>query len=250
MPLMKETQVDQIAHEAIVLDLGDLRKQAESLMRQAHDEASRVLDEAHAQAKQLIDEAHGIGHAAGLEAGRAEGLEQGRAEGHAQALADMQQQLGQMEQGWTTALSQLEAQRREMMLDARHDVLTLALAIAEKIVKRVPQVDPSVIEDQLLAAIEQVARPSDLAISVNPAEAPLVTEALPRIIEQCQQAQHVELTTRDDIEPGGCAISYGRGRVDATLSTQLDRIVDALLPTGGSDTAEPTDPQDTPETDA
>jgi len=248
MPLMKETQVDQIAHEAIVLDLGDLRKQAEQLMRQAHEQAQRVLDAANTEAKRLTDEAHGIGHAAGLEAGRAEGIEQGRAEGYAEALAAMREQLSQVERNWTATLDQLDSQRREMMLDARHDVLELALAIAERVVKRVPAVDPSIIEDQLVAAIEQVARPSDLTISINPQDADLVREALPRIVEQCEQAQHVNVIERDDISRGGCAISYGRGRIDATLDTQLQRIVETLLPTT-ADAPDQTD-RDVPETDA
>ncbi len=230
MPLLKHTQIDQIAHDAIVLDLGDLRKQAERLKAAAQAQADRIIAQAQAQAQRLTGEAHGIGHAAGFEAGKAQGLEQGRAEGKAEALAAMQEQLEQLHHAWAATLDELDARQKQMRLDARHDLIALALAIAEKVTKRIPQVQPECVVDQLGAAIEQIAHPSDLTVTIHPDDRSLVEEALPALCAKFDNAQHVRLADSADIAPGGCVLRYGRGRIDATLQTQLDRIVHTLLP--------------------
>lgn len=230
MPLMKETKLGSMSHDAIVLDLGDLRRQADELMARARREADAIIREAQAKAQQLIDEAQGIGHAQGLEAGTAQGLEQGRAAGHAQALESMKQQLEKLQQAWSGAAEQVESQRRQHRLDARQDVLELALVIAKKVVKRMPEVQPGLVMDELAAVIEHIARPGDLTVRIHPTDRALVQEALPVLAAQFDQMQHVKLVDDPAISPGGCIVNYGRGQIDATLEMQIERIVTTLLP--------------------
>jgi len=71
MALIKAAQTGDLQREAIVLDLGDLRRQAADLRAAAEATAERIVDEARRQAKALTDGAAERGHAEGLERGKA-----------------------------------------------------------------------------------------------------------------------------------------------------------------------------------
>lgn len=230
MPLIKENKAATIKHDAIVLDLGDLRRQGEALRQAARDEADRILAAARDEATRLTSEAEQVGRQQGFEAGHAEGLEQGREEGRAEALAQRSEQLEQLQGAWVNAGQQWDEQRRGMVLDARQSLLSLALSVAEKIVKRVPQVDPSIVVDQISEAIEYVVRPGDVSVRIHPEDRSLVEQALPQFVQTCTVAEHINLIEDASISRGGCVVASQRGRIDATLDTQLGRIVDALLP--------------------
>ncbi len=250
MPLIKDNNAQRMQHEAVVLDLGDLQAVGERMKAEAKAEAARIIAEAQAEAQRLSDGAAERGHAEGFEQGKAAGFTQGRAEGHAQALAEAQEQLATLQQAWVNAAQQWDADRRQMLLDARQSLLALALDVAGKVVHRVPRVDPSVVVDQVAAAVEHMARPADATIRVHPDDRALVAEALPQLVEQCNKLEHAHLADDETLTPGGCVVTYGNGAIDATLETQLKRIVETLLPVDATPSPEPRDPEpDNPKPD-
>jgi len=250
MPLLKHNDTSRIDHEAVVLDLGDLRRQGETMKQRAREEAQRILDDARAEAARLTSDAQQIGQQQGFEAGHAQGIEQGRQEGHAAALEQSNEQLAKLQEAWVNAGQQWDAERRNMVLDARQSLLELAIRIAEKVTKRVPSVDPSVVADQVAAAIEHVVRPGDVSIRIHPEDRSLVDQALPDLVQSCASAEHVKLIDDAAIERGGCIVATQRGRIDATLDTQLNRLIEALLPGRAEPTGEAdSSPSEAPRTD-
>jgi flagellar assembly protein FliH len=241
MPLVKEQNADLVQHEAIVLDLGDLRKQAEQIRDRARRQAGQILVEARQEAERLTAEARESGRQEGLEAGRAQGEQAGREAGHAQALQQSAEDLSKLQQGWTAALERFDAERSQMMLEARQSMLELAIALAGKIVKRVPEVDPTVVHDQLAAAIEQMARPADVTVHIHPDDRPVVEQAMPELTARFGDLQHVTWSTDASIDRGGCRITYGKACIDATLDRQLQRITESLLPATTAAAAEAAD---------
>ncbi len=235
MPLLKDNNAQRIHHEAVVLDLGDLRKAAEQLRAEAQAEADRIIAEARTEAQQITVAASEQGHAEGLAKGTEQGLREGRAAGHAEALQQSGEQLAQIQQAWVAAAQQWDSERRQMVLDAKQSLLELALHLAQKIVHRLPQTDPSLVVDQVAATVEHIAHPADATIHIHPADRALVDEALPELIETVATLQHAHLHDNADITPGGCIVTYGRGAIDAQIETQLNRIVETLLP-GATDT--------------
>lgn len=230
MALIKGAASGSMTHDVIVLDLGDLRKQADELLSRARASAQHIIVEAKAEAAQLRSGADKQGHAEGHETGHAEGLEVGRAQGHAQAMAEAKEQLDRLQQSWTAAIESWEADRREMMIDARQSLLELALAVAKKVVHRTPHVKPDAVVDQIHAAIDYVVRPGDITIRIHPDDRAFVAEALPAIVQAAGQVHHAELVDDASIGRGGCVIAYGKGTIDATLDGQLDRIIETMMP--------------------
>lgn len=230
MALIKHAATGSLEQEVIVLDLGDLRKQADDILRRAREQAQQILVDARAEAAQLRVEAEAAGQAEGKKAGYEAGHETGRQEGHAQAMTEMAAQMAAIQQSWTAALESWDAARRELLIDARQSLLELALAVARKIVQRLPTVDPAVVAEQVAKAIDYVMRPGDVTIRIHPEDRAVVAEALPALLTRATKLEHATLVDDEQVSRGGCVLDYGHGRVDATLDGQLDRIAEALMP--------------------
>lgn len=215
---------------AAVLDLSDLDRQAKRILDDAREKASRIMQQAQQEAEQLIANADAIGHQQGLERGMAEGREQGRREGHEQVIAELKPRIESLMRSWMDALQQWEAERTEMILSAREDALAFAVAMGEKVIFRTVQVDGTIIEDQLAEALSLLSQPSRVAVTINPRDRALAEEVLPELLRSLGESSHATIRDDPSVTPGGCVLRTAGGEVDATLETQLDRIVHAILP--------------------
>lgn len=230
MPLIPNAEYETLARNAVVLDLGDIQRAGEQLIRSAHEESSRIISEARREREQIIKGAEELGRSEGYEAGHTEGLEAGHAEGRAAALQEWSARLEELVSAWLTALVSFEGERDEILSQARHDVLELALAIARHITKRVVRVDPGVIEAQLRETLSLVLDPTRLVIEVHPDDITRAEDVLPSLLDRLARATHAELAPRSDIEPGSVILHTANGRIDAAIDTQLRRIAESLLP--------------------
>lgn len=239
MALIRNSNASTIAREAIVLDLGDLREQGERMVRAARAEAESIVAAAHAERARILagaaDQGQAEGYVKGLDAGRAEGREQAVAS----ALAEHRERLARVEQAWLGALTSFESSREDLVQGALRDVVKLATTIAERVTKRVIKLDPKVVQDQLAAVLAVVVRPTELVIRVHPEDRTGVERALPGLMAAMPAIRHAEIVDDPAVERGGCVAKTrantdsgeaGGGEIDARISTQLDRLVETLLP--------------------
>ena len=230
MPIIKANQSAALLKSAIVLDLGDLAQQAEKIRAAAEAQAGEIIAQAGAEAQQMIANAKGQGFEAGQAEGLQAGREQGRQQGRAEALAQVAEQLQALQQNWTAALQDWETRKQELHRQAQQAVLELALALAEKVVRRRVEVDPTVIVAQVTQALAHVLQPTDVTVRICIQDRPLLEEALPRVLAMFPQLQHLQLVDDPAVNRGGCVLSYDQGRIDARIETQLQRMVELLLP--------------------
>lgn len=251
MALIRQADAGTIARDAIVLDLGDVQRQAQLIMDQARRRAEEIVAEAKAERARLVaggaEEGRAAGMAKGLEEGRRSGAEQGRGA----ALQERKAGLETLEKRWTEALAGLEAERDRMLTEARADVLRLALQLASKVVKRRIEIDPGVVVDQIDAVLQLVARPTELLVSVHPEDRLVAEAALPGLMARFQSVRHIELrpdatlargscvaTTRARAEGGAAGGSAGGGEIEASVDAQLERMTRLLLPDAAPDAKE------------
>jgi flagellar biosynthesis/type III secretory pathway protein FliH len=229
MAVMK-TGADRLIKDAVVLDLGDLGAQAARLRMQAEARAAEIVGVAEAKAAALIEAAHGQG----FERGKAEGLEQGLAEGReqgrAEALAEKADELSQVVAAWSDVGAQWDGYRRDLEREAHETVLDFAIKLGERLVHRLVDLDRSVVVDQVATALSLVLEPLDVKVRVHPADRATLDEAMPDLMAEFAQFEHVRLVEDGDVGRGGCVVAYGQGEVDATIDTQLRRVLDVILP--------------------
>jgi flagellar biosynthesis/type III secretory pathway protein FliH len=72
----------------------------------------------------------------------------------------------------------------------------------------------------------------DITLFINPKQDELLHELLPALQAVYPVAQHARIEQDPAVAPGGCRIITADGEVDTTIDTQLDRLIDEVLPKG------------------
>ena len=236
MPIVKKIHARELLRSAVVLDLGDVGQEAADLIEVARSEAESILADARIEAARLTEGAAEIGRAEGMAAGeavgRAEGLAAGATQGREEAMNAMAEELNSIATGWNEALDGLVASRDAIREEARRDLLRLSLAIAERVLGRLPAHHPSLVAEQVSGAIEMLAGSTSLRITLNPEDVPAVEEHLPAVMATIRGSEDADVSIETDSEMvrGGCVVRAGDGEIDARLDVQMSRIISGLFP--------------------
>ncbi|GJM18326.1 MAG: hypothetical protein DHS20C14_05390 [Phycisphaeraceae bacterium] len=248
MALIRQSEQHAMVYNPVPMDVEDVRRRADELREQAEAHAREVVAEAQAERERLLAGAIEQGHAEGFAAGEGEGRERGREEGLAEAMRERGERLDALNAGWSGALRAFEEHRGDLLERAREDVLSLACAIAEMIVRRSVELDPTLIVEQMRAVLEAHARPTGLTLRVNPEDELLAREALPSLMAMISGSEHARLEVDGSVPRGSCvAVTDGGGVLDARIESQLERIVRELLPDGEAATEQAASPVDEPD---
>lgn len=236
MAVIKRHQAVPLLKEAIVLDLGDVGRQAARMIAAAEDKALKIVNDSQARANTLVEGAEQRGHQQGYEKGLAQGLEdgltQGTQQGHDEAHAQASARLAQLQKNWLAGLTAWEAHQEQFARDSRDAALKLALRLTEKIIHRVIELDPTAVVDQVGAALAHVMESAQVIIRICPGDRELVEESLPALMAEFSHLTSAKIVEDASITQGGCIVNCGRGSIDGTLETQLSRVIDLIFPQG------------------
>lgn len=176
----------------------DAREQARAIREQAKRDADAIIDAAHQERERIVEEARA--------AGREEGLVQVSSE-----------------------LARAKMQASDILKQARQDIISLSLKVAEKILGRDLERDPSLLVDLCATAIENVRNARQLVLRVNPSDSEMLRTQRKLLIDMV--ARSVDIAIKDDpeVEPYGCIVQTEFGTIDAQLTTQLQMIGQVLL---------------------
>jgi len=181
--------------------------QAESIAQQPLD---RALEEEHARA--VHDS---------FEAGKARGLEEGRKAEREVLATDREAEEARRKEQIANALNRFSEDRDRYFHAVEQEVVSLALAVAARILRRESQLDPLLLTGAVRVALGQLSSSTGVRLCVPPAELDMWQEAI---------AHLPNLKVRPDVEPGegmltgDCTIHTSVGTVDLGIRTQLSEI--------------------------
>lgn len=242
--VIKASQLRGGADGGKVFQLGDFVAEGRQLIEAAQAKADQILADARAEAERTKQASHEQGREEGFAQGIEEGREQGRAEAREQAKQDFEARHVQMASACESLFRDVDRHKRELLLASHRDLIVLAVAIAERVTKRIGLLDRQAVTDNLTAVIDLVGQSSDLIVEVNPVDAETLELFAPDLVARRNELKHVEVIASEAVEPGGCLLRTRGGLVDATLQAQLDRIAEELVP--GRDRP-PTEPNEQPD---
>ncbi len=212
-----------------VLDLADVAQEAARIVASAKLEAERILQEANAERDALVSNAYDIGHQMGFQKGFEEGKDRGHAEGFEQTMNELREGFSLLDASWNEALASFRDLRATMLEEAQTDLVVLATEVAERVTKRYVELDENVAAAQLREAIGLVLDRTKLAIEVHPEDEQACREVLPKLMAEVHPDDHARLITSSELRRGSVVIRTPRGFIDASIDTQVRRIVQALL---------------------
>lgn len=250
--VIKAGDTSPVAIGSLRLDLRDVTERVDATLADARHEGRRLVEEARRQADlertTVLETARRQGYETGLAAGRQQGYEQALAE--ARTKFDTERAaLGQALAGMVGAFS---AQREELFVAARQDVVVLAVAIASRVVRRLTEVESvaaAAVRDAAAAAVELIGAPTEVVVRVNPADAAALRElagedavrdsggatgavgAAGAVNLSLGRTRHVRLVEDATVARGGAVVSTADCEVDATAQSRIDRVADELLAT-------------------
>jgi flagellar assembly protein FliH len=192
-------------------------KQATQLLTVEQIEAmqSQAYDEAFEHGRQ---QGYEKGHAEGLEAGQQAGYEAGLKQGYDENLQLLQAQAGELER----LLHSLSKPFEEVDATVENELVALALAVAQHIIRREIKQDPSQIVAVIREAIQLLpVADQKITLSLHPDDAELVRAAL-KLDDAMPAWRLIEnpLLTR-----GGCLVETDVSRIDATLEHRIAAVV-------------------------
>jgi len=179
--------------------------------------AHAALERVERQAQALMEAARHKASAL-MEAGRREGLVQGRAE----AIAEAQNGLRDLTQSVSSAAERLQALETECRMRADEMVVSLALAVAERILQVEIVRDPNAILGIVRGALALLPTPKEVAIRIHPEAVALLQAHRDALQDAAPEAEHLRIVSDPGVSAGGCVVETPHSMVDATFPAQLE----------------------------
>lgn len=146
-----------------------------------------------------------------------DGVEQGKRQAGGEQAAWREQCTGQL----TTALAQFCANRDEYLARVEHEVVRLALAVAERILHREAQLDPLLLAGAVRVALGQLAESTEVRLRVPAGQQEMWTEMV-RLAPTLSLRPTVEAD--EQLKAGEAVLETNMGTVDLGVRAQLGEI--------------------------
>jgi flagellar assembly protein FliH len=152
--------------------------------------------------------------------------EGGIAEGERRAEAAFAEKLAAERKNISYALEQFSEEQRRYFHRVESDVVTLALAIARKLLRREAQIDPLLLSGVVRVALDQVQAGSEVRLRCPPGQLDQWTSF--RSTEPDIQA-HLCIADDETVEPGQVVLETSAGHAVISLEEQLKEIESGFL---------------------
>jgi flagellar assembly protein FliH len=156
-----------------------------------------------------------------MHAREARARKEGRDEGAALGRAELEKKLAAEQQGLIQAVGDFVHERATYFHRVEAEVVSLALAIARKILHREAQVDPLLLAGVVRVGLDNVSAGTRVRLRVHPDQIP----AWQAFLSQQPDLQSLpELMGDATLGPGHCMLETDMGSTDLTLESQLKEI--------------------------
>jgi flagellar biosynthesis/type III secretory pathway protein FliH len=127
-----------------------------------------------------------------------------------------------------SVLEQVDQAHRQWTANAQRDVFELAVAIAQRIVRRELKNDPQIPLALVHEALDMVGRGRPIRIVLHPKDLCDISEQVQTSVDNLRSTAPVEIASDERVERGGCLVETPHGLIDQTFTAQLQRIRDEL----------------------
>jgi len=175
-------------------------------------------------------------HLPSVSAERTEAIEhqayhEGYTRGQRTADEEMERRLEDVLQELRTSLDELGKLGPHAMRRADREMIHLAVAMAERIVRREVRAEPATLLDMARAAIERLGERVTAVIHLNPTDLDsIVSDGSGRI-------GSLDVVADSDLPRGGCMIRTNLGAIDAGIDAQMRELLRAMLAGDGTEEA-------------
>ena len=214
----------------VAYNFEDLERRCEQYLEQVREKTRGVIVEAQAEADFIRKTAQSEGYDAGYQAG----LQKAEQEIQNQINTEVRKQIAQKLQPSLPLIQNvaesMATQKMEWFSEWESKGVTLAIAIAERILHLKLSAHPEGVVSLMQEVLEMVTGESQVSIHIHPDDASLLEEQDIDLNSLFRSSGGVRVQADESITRGGCFVRTEHGEIDARLETQLGRLAEELLP--------------------
>jgi flagellar assembly protein FliH len=194
----------------------DVTDKAKQWLTSARQQAVDIITRAKHQAAQIEERA------------KQQGREAARQEAEAGIQAKLEQQLQTILPALEAVIQSLQHSQQTWLKHWEQRTVHLAIAIAERVIRRELQQTPEISVDLIRESLELAMGGGSIRIHLNPQDCESIRAVLPTLLNQIGSLSPAEIVPDADVRPGGCRVATEFGTVDQQIETQLERIAEEL----------------------
>ncbi len=171
-----------------------------------------------------------------IEEARQQGYRQGQSDAQKQFETELQQRLKEYQvheinpelERLATLIASIQQQWKAIGKKIEDAVLTLAMNIAQQVIKSEITSNGKTILNQAREAIRHLTGVERIRIRVNPEDEKILKQYRSELITASDSVKELIFDVDESITRGGCIIESESGNVDATIETQMKKILEIL----------------------
>lgn len=219
-------------HGAYSLDLRDISRRADAMIAAARDEVERMVAAARSEAEAVRQEIEESAYRASYE----KGLAEGRAAGQAEALREARERFAQDQASLAAMMGEtvraFEGRREQLYLSARRDVVVLAIAVARRVLAKLPELGEAAIEAAMHAcaeALDLTRGATEILVRAHPDDCRSLERLAEEVARTTQASKNIRMVEDASVGRGGVIVETSESEVDARASARVERIADELV---------------------
>ncbi|MEQ8847907.1 FliH/SctL family protein [Botrimarina sp.] len=212
-----ESAASDPSPQPVEFRLSDMAARGERYVADVRGQAARVVEEARAEADAIRAQA------------RADGLAEAESEIGQRLTEQIARELSTLRPALDSAVEQLGAARGEWLEHWRASAVGLAVAIAERVVRRELRSDVTISQSWLEEALRYAAGASEITVRLAPSDFDHLRGHGERLAEATAGLADARFVADEAVAPGGCRVETRHGQIDQQLATQLARLEEELL---------------------
>lgn len=189
-------------------ELAKMKDQKVELVKQAGTEINKLKTQWHAEKEEITKRAEDEGYSAGFERGKQESFDK----------------YGELLKQANSIISTAQQDYQQSIDQAKEDILSLSVHIAEKIIRKELTDEPNSFISLVSEAINEVKEQSSVSIYLHPDNYTAVIEQKQELVQVLGPQAELMIFIDYELKPGACIIEHSLGQIDASIDTQLTTI--------------------------
>lgn len=202
--------------DSVAYNLGDITQHATRVVEQAQAEADKIIEQANASAEAIRVQAEAAGKQAAMDA-----MQQAIDEKLSEEMRTLLPALDQV-------IEDLGRAKQDWLAHWQSRSVSLATAIAGKILRRELEKQPEITLDLVREALELAEGSTDLHIYLSTQDMATLGNQAKQLVASATRVAATNISVDPTMPPGGCRIETKRGVIDNSFDAQLTRIEEEL----------------------
>lgn len=202
--------------QSAAFNFEDMSERANDYLTVVRRQAEQILQNAKAEAGQIAA------------AARVEGQQAALREARESLSATFDQQLATLLPALQQAVQDIRHSKALWLTQWESQTITLATAIAERIIRRELSQSPEITVDLIRDALELSMGSGTVTIQLSPQDFAALRDRADEVTKQLGKLGTTNIVVDPDLSPGGCRVVTEFGVIDHTFEAQLARIAEEL----------------------